>query len=148
MNEAHLDADVIVIGGGPAGATLGTLLGQAGRNVLIIEKDIHPRDHVGESLVPSTNLVFNRIAFLDKMNDAGFIPKPGTGWNGPRSPICKFVEIPLFEIPIEGNVQPYTFHVERDAMDTLLLRHAKDNGAKVLQGVKVTDVWYEDGRAV
>src|SRR5438093_3942814 len=145
---AQDDADVIIIGGGPAGATLGTLLAQNGRRVLIIEKDIHPRDHVGESLVPSTNLVFDRIGFLPKLDDAGFIRKAGTGWNGPRSPLWKFVEIPLFEVPMQGNPMPYTFHVERDAMDAMLLRHAVDNGAKVLQGVKVTDVVFEDGRAV
>ena len=142
------DADVIIIGGGPAGATMGTLLAQAGHRALIIEKDIHPRDHVGESLVPATNLVFDRIGFLPKMNDAGFIPKRGTGWNGPRSPIWKFVEVPLFEFPLEDNPQPWTFHVERDAMDAMLLRHAHDEGAKVLQGVKVTDVLFEGDRAV
>jgi FADH2 O2-dependent halogenase len=49
---------------------------------------------------------------------------------------------------MEGNPQPWTFHVERDAMDTMLLRHAHDSGAKVLQGVNVTDVLFEDGRAV
>ena len=148
MTDQTFDADVIIIGGGPAGATLGTLLAQNGRRALIIEKDIHPRDHVGESLVPSTNLVFDRIGFLPKLNDAGFVPKPGTCWNGPRSPLWKFVELPLFEEPLEGNPQPWTFHVERDAMDTMLLRHAHDNGAKVLQGVKVTDVIFEDDRAV
>src|SRR5437773_2445869 len=93
MVEDRLDADVIIIGGGPAGATLGTLLGQAGHRALIIEKDIHPRDHVGESLVPSTNIVFHRIGFLDKLNDAGFVPKKGSAWNGPRSPVWRFVEI-------------------------------------------------------
>jgi flavin-dependent dehydrogenase len=148
MAQETYDADVIVIGGGPAGATLGTLLGRDGHKVIIVEKDIHPRDHVGESLVPSTNIVFDRIGFLDKMNDAGFIPKPGTGWNGPRSRLWSFVEVPLFEIPLEGNPQPYTFHVERDAMDAMLLRHAHEHGARVLQGVKVTDVLFEDGRAV
>ena len=148
MTQTIYDADVIIIGGGPAGSTLGTLLAQNGHRALILEKDIHPRDHVGESLVPSTNLVFDRIGFLGKMNDAKFIPKPGTGWNGPRSPIWKFVEIPLFEIPIPGNPQPYTYHVERDAMDAMLIRHAHEAGAKVLQGVKVTDVLFEDGRAV
>jgi 1H-pyrrole-2-carbonyl-[peptidyl-carrier protein] chlorinase len=146
--EQTCDADVIIVGGGPAGATLGTLLAQNGRKVLIIEKDIHPRDHVGESLVPSTNIVFHRIGFLDKLGDAGFIPKGGSGWNGPRSAPWKFIEIPLFELPLEGNPQPFTYHVERDAMDTMLLRHAHDNGAKVLQGVKVTDVLFEEGRAV
>jgi flavin-dependent dehydrogenase len=142
------DADVIVIGGGPAGATLGTLLGRDGYKAIVIEKDIHPRDHVGESLVPSTNIIFNKIGFLDKLEDAGFIPKPGTGWNGPRSKVWNFVEVPLFEFPLEGNDRPYTFHVERDAMDTMLIRHAHDNGAKVLQGVKVTDVLFEGDRAV
>jgi 1H-pyrrole-2-carbonyl-[peptidyl-carrier protein] chlorinase len=144
----RFDADVIIIGGGPAGSTLGTLLAQNGHRALILEKDIHPRDHVGESLVPSTNIVFHKIGFLDKLNDAGFIPKRGSGWNGPRSPLWKFVEIPLFELPLEGNPQPWTFHVERDTMDTMLLRHAHDAGAKVLQGVKVVDVLFEDGRAV
>jgi 1H-pyrrole-2-carbonyl-[peptidyl-carrier protein] chlorinase len=144
----QFDTDVIIIGGGPAGSTLGTLLAQNGHRAMILEKDIHPRDHVGESLVPSTNIVFHKIGFLDKLNDAGFVPKRGSGWNGPRSPLWKFVEIPLFELPLEDNPQPWTFHVERDAMDTMLLRHAHDAGVKVLQGVKVTEVLFEDGRAV
>ena len=141
--EPTYDADVIIIGGGPAGSTLGTLLGMGGRKALIIEKDIHPRDHVGESLVPSTNVVFHRINFLHKLTDAGFLHKPGTGWNGPRSPIWRFVEVPLFEVPIEGNPQNFTYHVERDVMDTMLIRHAHDYGARVLQGVKVTDILFE-----
>jgi 1H-pyrrole-2-carbonyl-[peptidyl-carrier protein] chlorinase len=147
-NERPLDADVIIIGGGPAGSTLATLLGRDGYRALLLEKDIHPRDHVGESLVPSTNLIFDKIGFLDKLNDAGFIPKPGTGWNGPRSKVWQFVEVPLFEFPLEGNTQPWTFHVERDVMDTMMIRHAHDHGAKILQGVKVKDVIFEDGRAV
>jgi FADH2 O2-dependent halogenase len=148
MTERTYDADVIIIGGGPAGSALGTLLGRDGHKVLIIEKDIHPRDHVGESLTPSTNLVFDKLGFLKKMNDAGFIHKPGTGWNAPRSPLWKFIEIWLFEFPIPNGPQPYTYNAERDVMDTMLLRHAYDNGAKVLQGVKVQKVLFEEGRAV
>jgi flavin-dependent dehydrogenase len=147
-DERQLDADVIVVGGGPAGSALGTLLAMDGVKTIILEKDVHPRDHVGESLVPSTNLIFKRLNFLDKMNDAGFIHKPGAAWNGPRSPLWKFVEVPLFEYPIEGGPQPYTYNVERDAMDAMLIRHAHENGAKVLQGVKVRHVIFEDGRAV
>jgi flavin-dependent dehydrogenase len=148
MSERPVDADVIVIGGGPAGATLGCLLAQDGHSVMLLEKDIHPRDHVGESLVPSTNLIFERIGFLDKMDEAGFVRKPGTGWNAPRSRPWKFIDIQLFEYPLPGTPRPYTFSVERDVMDAMLLRHAHENGVKVLQGVKVRQVLFEDGRAV
>ncbi|MEX2457573.1 MAG: NAD(P)/FAD-dependent oxidoreductase [Actinomycetota bacterium] len=143
-----LDADVIIIGGGPAGSSLATMLAQGGHRALVLEKDIHPRDHVGESLTPSTNLVFDKIGFMDKMDDAGFIHKPGTGWNGPRSPLWKFIEIWLFEYPLPGTPRPYTYNVERDVMDTMLIRHAHENGAKVLQGVHVKNVLFEGDRAV
>jgi FADH2 O2-dependent halogenase len=146
--EQREDADVIIIGGGPGGSALGTFLARDGRKVIILEKDIHPRDHVGESLTPSTNLIFQELGFLDKLNDAGFIHKPGTGWNAPRSPLWKFVEIWLFEYPIPNGPQPYTYNIERDEMDTMLLRHAHEHGVKVLQGVKVQRVLFEDGRAV
>jgi FADH2 O2-dependent halogenase len=146
--ERAPDADVIVIGGGPAGSMIGSLVAMGGHRALIIEKDVHPRDHVGEGLIPATNIPLHRIGFLDKLNDAGFIPKPGSGWNGPRSRPWSFVEVPLFEFPMEGNPQPWTFHVERDVMDSMLLRHAHDLGAKVLQGVTVDQVLFDGGRAV
>jgi 1H-pyrrole-2-carbonyl-[peptidyl-carrier protein] chlorinase len=148
MAQDNYDADVIIIGGGPAGSTLATLLGRDGYDVLLIEKDIHPREHVGESLVPSTNLVFDKIGFLDKMNDAGFAHKPGSGWVGPRSPLWKFVDVPLFDFQFGTNRQPYTYNVERDSMDAMLIRHAHENGAKVLQGVQVKEVIFEEDRAV
>jgi 1H-pyrrole-2-carbonyl-[peptidyl-carrier protein] chlorinase len=102
VSEPSYDADVIIIGGGPGGSALGGFLARDGIKTLIIEKDIHPRDHVGESLTPSTNLIFDKLGFLQKMNDAGFIHKPGTGWNAPRSPLWRFIEIWLFEYPIPG----------------------------------------------
>jgi 1H-pyrrole-2-carbonyl-[peptidyl-carrier protein] chlorinase len=148
VGERRQDADVIIIGGGPAGSSLGSYLARDGQKVMIIEKDIHPRDHVGESLTPSTNLIFKDLDVLDKINDRGFIRKPGTGWNGPRSPLWKFIEIWLFEFPIPGAPQPFTYNIERDELDTILLRHAYDLGAKVLQGVKVQKVLFEGDRAV
>ncbi|HEX9712786.1 MAG TPA: NAD(P)/FAD-dependent oxidoreductase [Actinomycetota bacterium] len=148
MSEQHLDADAIVIGGGPAGSAIATLLAMDGHKVIVLEKDVHPRDHVGESLTPSTNLVFDRLGFLDKMDDAGFIQKPGTAWNAPRSTPWKFIEIWLYEYPIPDAPRPYTFNVERDAFDAMMLRHAHEAGAKVLEGVNVTRVLFENDRAV
>jgi FADH2 O2-dependent halogenase len=142
------DADVIVIGGGPAGSTLATLLGMGGYRCVVLERDIHPRHHVGESLTPSTNFVLHRIGFLPKMEEAGFVHKPGAGWTAPRGPVGRFVSISLGEFPPPGAIQNYAYNVERDEFDALLLRHAADNGAKVLEGVRAMEVLFEGERAV
>lgn len=155
MNAMHnatnghvFDYDVIVIGGGPAGSVLATLLGQAGHRCLLLERDIHPRDHVGESLTPSSNFIWERIGFLDKIEDAGFVHKPGACWTGPRSPEGKFVPIRLGEFPQPGATQLHTYNVERDVFDTMLIRHAHESGAKVIQGASVQKVLFEGDRAV
>jgi flavin-dependent dehydrogenase len=142
------DFDVIVIGGGPAGAVVSSLLAQAGRSCLLLERDIHPRDHVGESLTPSTNPIFKRIGFLEKMEDARFVHKPGACWTAPRAPVGKFVSIRLGEFPPPGATQLYTYNVERDVFDTLLLRHAHELGTNVLQGVTVQNVLFDGARAI
>ncbi|HYT29433.1 MAG TPA: NAD(P)/FAD-dependent oxidoreductase [Actinomycetota bacterium] len=140
--------DVIVIGGGPAASTIGSLLARDGYSVILLERDIHPRDHVGESLTPSTNLIFERIGFQEKMEDAGFVHKPGAAWTSPRAPLGTFFSIRLAEFAMPGAKQPYTYNIERDEFDTLLLRHAHDQGAKVLEGVNVQRVLFDGERAV
>jgi len=142
------DSDVIIVGGGPAGAVTASLLAMAGHRVLALERDIHPRDHVGESLLPSTNLVFERIGFLQKIEEAGFVHKPGACWTAPRAPADRFLAIRLAEFPMPGARQPYTYNVERDVFDGMLIRHAHELGAKVLQGARVQAVLFEGERAV
>lgn len=142
------DFDVVIIGGGPAGSVLACLLVQAGYRVLVLERDVHPRDHVGESLTPSTNPIFKRIGFLEKMEDAGFVHKPGACWTAPRAPVGKFLAIRLGEFPPPGATQFYTYNVERDVFDAMLLRHASEVGAKVVQGARVHEVLFSGERAV
>lgn len=146
--ERGRDFDVIIIGGGPAGSVLGSLLAQGGYRALILERDIHPRDHVGESLTPSTNFIFKKIGFLEKMEDAGFVHKPGAAWTAPRAPVGKYVSISLGEFPPPGAFQCYTYNVERDVFDAMLIRHAHELGAKVLQGVSVQKILFSGDRAV
>lgn len=74
MSSSHFtpDCDVAVIGGGPAGASMGAYLAKAGAKVVVLERALFPRPHVGESLVPSSTRVFKELDFLDTMEAAGF----------------------------------------------------------------------------
>ncbi|MGE2817429.1 NAD(P)/FAD-dependent oxidoreductase [Mycobacterium heidelbergense] len=149
MDSPAFDYDIIVIGGGPAGSVLACLLAGSGWRVMVFERDIHPREHVGESLTPAANIVWQRIGFRNKIEEAGFIHKPGAAWTAPRAPIGRHLAIRLNEAPCPDCPPPhYTYNVERDAFDALLLRHAHEQGATVLQGVRVTRVHFENGRAV
>ncbi|HKS36658.1 MAG TPA: FAD-dependent monooxygenase, partial [Verrucomicrobiae bacterium] len=71
---------MIIIGAGPAGSTLGAYLSRAGINHLLLDQAIHPRPHVGESLVCSTTRIFQEIGFLPVLEQEGFVRKHGAVW--------------------------------------------------------------------
>jgi ABC-type nitrate/sulfonate/bicarbonate transport system ATPase subunit/flavin-dependent dehydrogenase len=134
----QFDADVIIIGGGPAGSVLGSYLSKAGINHLILDKAVHPRRHVGESLVCSTTRVLQEIDFLPVMEREGFVHKYGaswTHWADARQHTIRFREIPELNI-----AQEYTYHVDRGRFDKLLLEHAESRGSRVIQGAHVERV--------
>lgn len=135
-------SDVIIIGGGPAGSVLGSYLSMAGIDNLIIDKAVHPRPHVGESLVTSTTRAFQDIGFLDTMEREGFVRKYGAAWH-PASSRGEF-DIEFREFPQPGINQEYTYHVDRSKFDLLLLKHAQSLGSKVIQGVNVGEVLFDE----
>lgn len=138
-------SDVIIIGGGPAGSMLGCYLSLAGISNSIFESAIHPRPHVGESMVTATTRVFQEIGFLEVMEREGFIHKYGASWHTPTR--TGEFGIEFGEFPQEGIEQDYTYHVDRSKFDLLLLKHAESLGSKIYQGVHVKKVNFEDGRA-
>lgn len=138
-------SDVIIIGGGPAGAALGSYLSMAGIKNTIIEKANHPRDHVGESLVTNTTRIFQEIGFVATMEREGFVHKYGAAWHPPSS--TGSVSVVFSEFPVEGVNQPYSYHVNREQFDLQLLKHAESLGSQVWQGIPVTKVLFEDGQA-
>ena len=69
--------DVAIIGGGPAGSTAAALLAQAGRRVIVLEREKFPRFHIGESLLPFSMKAFSRLGLHEKFKRAGFLDKFG-----------------------------------------------------------------------
>ncbi|HBY08797.1 MAG TPA: FADH2-dependent halogenase PltA [Chloroflexi bacterium] len=138
-------SDVIIIGGGPAGAAMGSYLSMAGISNTIFEGSLFPREHVGESLVTSTTRVLGDINFLETMEREGFTHKYGASWHPPTGNEFSVV---FKEFPQEGIHQDYTYHVERSKFDHLLLQHAEKLGSKVYQGVPVKQVLFEGEQAV
>jgi 1H-pyrrole-2-carbonyl-[peptidyl-carrier protein] chlorinase len=137
--------DVIIVGGGPAGATMGSYLSMAGIKNLILEGHNQPRPHVGESLVLSTMRVFAEIGFLDTMEREGFVKKHGAAWRDFKG---KEAALHFSEFRQEGIDRDYTYHVDRAKFDLLLLKHAQSLGSEIHQGVQVKRVNFEGDRAV
>ena len=138
---------VIIIGGGPAGSILGAYLSRAKIQNVILEGDVHPRPHVGESLVTSTTRVFDEIGFLPTMEAQRFVRKYGASWHPASGRPGASQSIYFSEFPQPGVNQDYTYHVDRSKLDLLLLKHAQRLGSKVVQGVPVQRVCFTKGRA-
>ncbi len=127
--------DVIVIGGGPAGATAAATLRQAGRTVLVLEKAKFPRFHIGESLLPYNRAIFDELGVWPKIQAAGFMLKRGAQfWMGDGSMRTRldFSKGSFTEFP-------ESIQVERAKFDDILLRHAEELGAEVQEEAIVTE---------
>ena len=136
--------DVVIIGGGPAGAVLGCYLSMAGIKNTIFEAANHPRAHVGESMVMSSVRVFDEIGFLPVLEREGFPKKYGASWHPPVSK--GEADISFDEFPQEGITQDYTYHVDRQKFDLLLLKHAESLGTRVYQGMPATEVLFDENK--
>lgn len=131
MNREHWD--VIVIGGGPGGSSTACYLSKAGHRTLVLEKEQFPRFHIGESLLPYNEAIFEELGLLPKLQAQGFITKHGAQFhlgNGSKSTAFVFSE---------GVFTRHTqaFQVERSVFDDLLLKHARECGATVIEGTTV-----------
>ena len=97
---ADADFDVAIIGGGPAGSAMGGYLAKAGLRCVVFERMNFPREHVGESLVPSSTRVFRDLGFLEKMETGGFPRKYGAVWTSPRAD--QFFDVGFDGIPLDN----------------------------------------------
>jgi flavin-dependent dehydrogenase len=137
--------DAVIIGGGPAGSTVATVLARASRRVLVLEKEKFPRFHVGESLLPFSLPIFERLGVAEKIRAAGFQKKYGAFfWNDVTGNGTRPV---VFADALDDR-HPMAYQVKRAEFDDLLLKHSAASGADVREETSVEDVLFEGRRAV
>ena len=142
MTGTGFSTDVVVIGGGPGGSTVATMLARQGIDVLILERDRFPRHHVGESLLPASVPVLEELGVMPAVQQAGFLPKWGATmvWGSNAEPWSWYFR--------ETNQKyPHSYQVWRPQFDQLLLDNSRKTGVEVREGHRVVDVVFRDGRA-
>ena len=130
-----LEPDILIIGGGPAGSTAAAFLAMRGRQVTLLEKEAHPRFHIGESLLPRNLDIFERLGVLDQVRGIG-VHKPGAEFVSDRTGrSCPF---PFAQALNQSRV--FSYQVKRADFDALLFRNAAAKGATTLENIRVTDI--------
>ncbi len=129
---------MLVIGGGPAGATVATLLAQQGRDVVMLEKSQHPRFHIGESLLPANVPLFDKLGLRGEVERIG-MPKWGVEFVSPQHEHSSFLE---FGDAWDKSL-PYAWQVRRSELDEILFRHAAAQGARTLENCHVREVDFD-----
>ncbi|HYV35744.1 MAG TPA: NAD(P)/FAD-dependent oxidoreductase [Gemmataceae bacterium] len=138
------DCDVIVIGGGPAGSTVSTLIAQKGYRVELFEREHFPRFHIGESLIPQTYWVLKRLNMLPKMKGSHFVKKYSVQFITAKGRLSE----PFYFVDHRPHESSQTWQVRRSEFDHLMLNNAKEHGVNVHEGVRVLEVLFEGQRAV
>lgn len=128
---APQSCDVLVIGGGPAGSCAATLLAQRGWRVVMLEKDRHPRFHIGESLLPLNMPILERMGVLEKVRAIGLL-KLGADFPADDGSFNVFdFRKTLRDAP------DYAFQVKREEFDQVLFEHAREAGVDARDGMRV-----------
>jgi flavin-dependent dehydrogenase len=138
------ETDVIVIGGGPGGSTVSTLIAKQGRRVHLFEREKFPRFHIGESLIPQTYHVLKRLDMLPKMKGSHFVKKYSVQFVNQRGRLSE----PFYFIDHKPHESSQTWQVRRSEFDHLLLNNAREHGVHVHEGARVLEVLFEGDRAV
>jgi len=135
MSSTTHQYDVLVIGGGPGGSTAAMVLARRGLKVCLLEKDRHPRFHIGESILPRTTPLIEELGLTEELAKLPQVPKLGAEFGmGNDANTMKFV----FQ---DGLLPSYpVFNIERSLFDKMLIDQARLAGAEVLEDTPVKSI--------
>jgi flavin-dependent dehydrogenase len=141
--DTNTSYDVIVIGGGPAGSTISSILAREGRRVVLFEKERFPRHHIGESLMTDTYFTFQRMGLLEKLKASPFVRKYSVQFANPAGRESR----PFYFFEANHHECAVTWQVTRAQFDLMLIEHAAEQGAKVYQETQIKRVLFNGARA-
>ncbi len=145
QNQPTLNAtyDVIIIGAGPAGATVAALVAEAGHDVLVLDRAAFPRFHVGESLIPETWWTLKRLGLIEQLQQSAF----------PKKLSVQFVTetgketMPFYFDEYKDCPSSQTWQIVRSEFDEMMLKNAQKKGATTHTQAQVLDVLFENDAA-
>ncbi|HEY4043357.1 MAG TPA: NAD(P)/FAD-dependent oxidoreductase [Rhodopila sp.] len=137
-------SDVLIVGGGPAGSTIGALLARRCENVVLVEKDVHPRFHIGESLLPLNLPLFEELGVQDAINRVG-MTKYGVEFVSPWHDHTTMLDFGH----AWDKTKFYAYQMRRSELDQILWNNAAAKGARVIEGCRIAQVEFPpDGGVV
>ena len=131
--EDGSQSDVLVVGAGPAGCTVATLLAKQGRQVRLVEKERFPRYHIGESLMPFCWFTLDKLGLVDAMEKHSFVHKHSVQFVTPDGTQSR----PFYFFQHYDHPSATTWQVERREFDQMLMENARASGVEVVEGFKV-----------
>src|SRR6476659_1978867 len=135
--------DVIVIGGGPAGSSIASILSREGRSVVLFEQERFPRHHIGESLMTATYVKAQLMGRLEKMKTSPFVRKYSVQFANPAGKESR----PFYFFEANHHECAVTWQITRAQFDLMLIEHAAEQGAKVYQETQIKRVLFDGERA-